>query len=98
MPKVCATRGEAEHDGGQIGEVADHQAERHEQRRAEAGAERARDQRGDAGAGNGGGERERAAIGKEAGEGHGTGNIRKDWDGHLADVATALTPIDFIVA
>ena len=62
--------GEAEHDGGEIGEVAEHQAERHGQRRAEAGAERASDQRGDARAGNGGGKRERAAVGDEAGKRH----------------------------
>ena len=64
--------GQAEHDGGQIGQVAEHQAERHEQRRAEAGAERAGDQRGDARAGNGCGDGERAAIGDEAGKGHDT--------------------------
>ena len=45
--------GEAEHDGGQIGQVAEHQPERHEQRRAEARAERASHQRSDARAGNG---------------------------------------------
>ncbi|EGE59024.1 hypothetical protein RHECNPAF_25300105 [Rhizobium etli CNPAF512] len=63
--------GKAENDGGEIGHVAEHQAEAHEEGLAKIRAERAGDDRGDPGSGNGGGDKQRSGIGKQGGKAHG---------------------------